>query len=382
MAFTHLHVHSEYSLLDGACRIKPLLQAAKERGFTDLAITDHGVMYGVVEFYKQAKAMGIHPIIGCEMYVAQNSMDDKSTETREYGHLILLCENQTGYRNLTKLSSMGFTRGFYYRPRVDLHALREHHEGLIALSACISGDVPRLLISGRYDDARDKALEYLDIFGAGNYYLEMQDHGMSEQRMVNEGLMRIASETGIPLVATNDVHYISKDDVDAQEVLMCIATGKTLADDKRMRQHTDQLYLKTEEEMAKLFLHAPEALSNTELIAKRCNVEFELGVYHLPTFHVPDGWSARDYLRRQCDKGVRELYGEPLTDAVRERLEYELDMIERMGYVDYFLIVWDFIRYAKERGIMVGPGRGSAAGSIVSYSLGITGIDPQILNVD
>ncbi len=376
MEFAHLHVHTQYSLLDGACRIDRLIPAVKDKGMRHVAITDHGVMYGVVDFYKRAKAEGVHPVIGSEVYVAPGSMEDKTSAQRDYAHLILLCENRTGYQNLTMLSSLGFTKGFYYRPRVDLDLLRRHSEGLIALSACLSGDVPKLLIAGRYDEAVNMALLYRDIFGEGNYFLELQDHGIPEQRLVNEGLVRISRQTGIPLVATNDAHYLGREDAEAQEVLMCIQTGKTLADEDRMQMKTEELYLKSPEEMAALFPYAPDALARTVEIAKRCEMEFELGVYHLPAFAVPEGETAEHRLRSLCEAGLKERYGDPAPKEATERLAYEVNMIVQMGYVDYFLIVWDFIRYARERDIMVGPGRGSGAGSIAAYCLGITGVDP------
>jgi DNA polymerase-3 subunit alpha len=376
MDFAHLHVHTQYSLLDGACRIEQLLPTVKDMGMEHCAITDHGVMYGVVDFYKQAKKAGVHPVIGCEVYVAPTTMQDKTSAVREYAHLILLCENQQGYKNLTMLSSLGFTKGFYYRPRVDEDALRRYSDGLICLSACLAGDVPKLVLAGRMEEAQALALRYREIFGEDNYFLEIQNHGMAEQRIVNEGLVKISKATGIPLVATNDAHYLRREDAEAQEVLMCIQMNKTLSDDDRLRMSTDELYIKSPDEMAALFPYAQDAIGRTTEIAERCDVEFELGVYHLPAFDVPEQKTGEEYLRELCDEGAKQRYGDPLPDHVAERLAYEVDMIVRMGYVDYFLIVWDFIRYAREHGIMVGPGRGSGAGSIVAYSLGITGVDP------
>ena len=381
MGFAHLHLHTEYSLLDGACRLGPLVDRAKELGMESLAITDHGVMYGVVDFYEACNKVGIHPVIGCEVYVAPGSRFDRTAGGR--AHLILLCETQQGYQNLIKLCSAGFIEGYYYKPRIDMELLRQRHEGLIALSACLSGDVPKLLLQGRYDEARDLALEFESIMGKGNYFLEMQDHGLREQKLVNQGLIRISQETGIPLVCTNDVHYLHREDAKAQEILMCIQTGKKLSDENRMRMDTDQMYLKSEEEMRAAFPQFEEAIARTGEIAKRCNVEFEFGNYHLPDFPVPDNEPHDHYLHRLCVGGAIARYGslDALDGEVGRRLEYEYSMICRMGYVDYFLIVWDFIRYARSQGIPVGPGRGSGAGSICAYALGITGIDPLKYNL-
>ena len=381
MGFAHLHLHTEYSLLDGACRLGPLVDRAKELGMESLAITDHGVMYGVVDFYEACNKAGIHPVIGCEVYVAPGSRFDRTAGGR--AHLILLCETQQGYQNLIKLCSAGFIEGYYYKPRIDMELLRQRHEGLIALSACLSGDVPKLLLQGRYDEARDLALEFESIMGKGNYFLEMQDHGLREQKLVNQGLIRISQETGIPLVCTNDVHYLHREDAKAQEILMCIQTGKKLSDENRMRMDTDQMYLKSEEEMRAAFPQFEEAIARTGEIAKRCNVEFEFGNYHLPDFPVPDNEPHDHYLHRLCVDGAIARYGslDALDGEVGRRLEYEYSMICRMGYVDYFLIVWDFIRYARSQGIPVGPGRGSGAGSICAYALGITGIDPLKYNL-
>ena len=381
MGFAHLHLHTEYSLLDGACRLGPLVDRAKELGMESLAITDHGVMYGVVDFYEACNKAGIHPVIGCEVYVAPGSRFDRTAGGR--AHLILLCETQQGYQNLIKLCSAGFIEGYYYKPRIDMELLCQRHEGLIALSACLSGDVPKLLLQGRYDEARDLALEFESIMGKGNYFLEMQDHGLREQKLVNQGLIRISQETGIPLVCTNDVHYLHREDAKAQEILMCIQTGKKLSDENRMRMDTDQMYLKSEEEMRAAFPQFEEAIARTGEIAKRCNVEFEFGNYHLPDFPVPDNEPHDHYLHRLCVDGAIARYGslDALDGEVGRRLEYEYSMICRMGYVDYFLIVWDFIRYARSQGIPVGPGRGSGAGSICAYALGITGIDPLKYNL-
>ena len=376
MAFVHLHVHSEFSLLDGACRIGRLAARAKELGQTALAITDHGVMYGVIDFYRAAKAEGIKPIIGCEVYVAPRTIADRVHGVdNDARHLVLLCENETGYRNLSYLVSMGFLQGFYGKPRVDLALLRQHSEGLIALSACLAGEIPRRLRAGDYDGAKAYALELSGIFGPEHFYLELQDHGIPEQREVNRGLLRIAQETGLPLVATNDAHYLTREDSELQDVLLCIQTGKTLDDPNRMRFETQEFYLKSEDEMRALFPALPEALENTQRIADRCKVEFEFNHYHLPAFTPPDGSDSLTYFRRMCDEGFRERYPDAPA-GYRERLEYEMSVVEKMGYVDYYLIVADFIRWAKEQGIPVGPGRGSGAGSIVAYCMYITQLDP------
>ena len=374
MSFAHLHLHTEYSLLDGANRIKPLVKRLKELGFTHAAVTDHGVMYGVIDFYNACLEEGITPVIGCEVYICPDRFE-KHGAAREYSHMILLCENQTGYRNLVKLVSAGFTEGFYYKPRIDYKLLREHTEGLICLSACLSGDLPKLLLQGRTEDAKAYALEMQALFGKGNYFVEIMDHGLPEERTVLPRLKALARETGIPLVATNDCHYLYREDAAAQEVLMCIQTGKTLQDEDRMEMHTDQLYLKSEQEMASLFPEAPEAIENAHAIAQRCKVDFEFGHYHLPDFPVPGGGSHAEYLRKLCFEGAARRYGK-VEGKVLERLEYELSVIENCGYVDYFLIVWDFVRFAKDNDIPVGPGRGSGAGSICAYALTITDIDP------
>ena len=378
--FTHLHLHTEYSLLDGACSIRPLVSRLKELGMDACAVTDHGVMYGVVDFYRACKDAGIHPVIGCEVYVCPD-MDEKQSAFREYSHLVLLCENNEGYKNLSRLVSEGFTRGFYYRPRVDYRLLEKYSGGLIALSACLSGDLPKLLLDGRDNEARQVAQKYLDIFGRGNFFVELQDHGIPEEKQVLPRLVKLAREMDIPLVVTNDCHYLTADDAEAQEVLMCIQTGKTLSDPGRMKMTTRQLYVKSEAEMRALFPNFPDAIENTAKIAARCNVEFDFSTTHLPKFPLPEGETdALAYLRALCEKGLKERYGEGREDA-RERMEYELGVISGMGYVDYFLIVWDFIHYARTHGVGVGPGRGSGAGSIVAYCLGITAIDPIQYNL-
>ena len=376
MSFTHLHLHTEYSLLDGACRIPKLVERIKTLGMTSCAITDHGVMYGCIDFYSAMKDAGIKPIIGCEVYVCRDRLD-KSAANREYSHLILLCENNTGYQNLMKLVSEGFLTGYYYRPRIDYNLIRQHSEGLICLSACLSGDLPKLLLQGRYDDAEAYVREMQDIFGEKNFYVEIMDHGIREEKIVMPRLISLAREMNVPLVATNDCHYLEEKDADAQEVLLCIQTGKTLDDANRMRMDTRQLYVKSEDEMRTLFAACPDAVDRTQEIADRCNVEFEFGVTRLPHYPVPEGETALSMLTRLTHEGLRERYPDAKeTDEPWTRLNYELNVITSMGYVDYFLIVWDFIRYAKSQGIMVGPGRGSGAGSIVAYSLGITMLDP------
>lgn len=376
MSFTHLHLHTEYSLLDGACRIPKLVERIKALGMTSCAITDHGVMYGCIDFYSAMKDAGIKPIIGCEVYVCRDRLD-KSAANREYSHLILLCENNTGYQNLMKLVSEGFLTGYYYRPRIDYNLIRQHSEGLICLSACLSGDLPKLLLQGRYDDAEAYVREMQDIFGEKNFYVEIMDHGIREEKIVMPRLISLAREMNVPLVATNDCHYLEEKDADAQEVLLCIQTGKTLDDANRMRMDTRQLYVKSEDDMRTLFAACPDAVERTQEIADRCNVEFEFGVTRLPHYPVPEGETALSMLTRLTHEGLRERYPDAKeTDEPWQRLNYELNVISSMGYVDYFLIVWDFIRYAKSQGIMVGPGRGSGAGSIVAYSLGITMLDP------
>ena len=377
MSFVHLHVHSEYSLLDGACRIGSMMDRVKELGRNAIALTDHGVMYGCIDFYKAAKAAGIKPIIGCEVYVARRGMEDRihGIDNESY-HLVLLCENRTGYENLCLLVSEAFMHGFYGKPRVDLDLLRKHHEGLIALSACLAGAIPQRLLEEDYDGAKAYALTMSDIFGEGNFYLELQDHGIAEQRPVNQGVMRLARETGLPLVVTNDAHYLRREDAKMQDVLLCVQTGKTVDDPNRMKFETEEFYLKSEDELRQLFPNCDEAFQNTVLIADRCNLEFVFNQYHLPSFPVPDGYTNEEYFRKLCMDGFRERYKDP-PESYLERLEYEIGVISRMGYVNYYLIVWDFIRFAKESGIPVGPGRGSGAASIVAYCMHITEVDPM-----
>ncbi len=379
--FAHLHTHTEYSLLDGASRIIDLIAETKKLGMEYIAITDHGAMYGVVDFYKEAKKQGIKPIIGCEVYVAPRTRFDKTHEyDSKYSHLILLAENNTGYKNLIKIVSAGFTEGFYYKPRVDFDLLREHSEGLIVLSACIAGEVPKLLLNDDYDGAKEVAQKYIDVFGKNNYFIEIQDHGLKEQKQTNPLLIKLAKELGVGVVATNDIHYVKREDAEAQDVLMCIQMDRTVDDPERMKFETDMFYLKSPEEMQSLFSYIPQALSNTVEIAKRCNVEFDFNSRHLPSYDVPDGKDAYEYLRELCFSGLSKRYENPGEELVN-RLEYELDVIKSMGFVDYFLIVWDFIDYARNNGVMVGPGRGSAAGSLVAYTLGITSIDPIKYNL-
>ena len=377
MSFAHLHVHTEYSLLDGSNKIKEYVARVKELGMNSAAITDHGVMYGVIDFYREARKQGINPILGCEVYVAPNSRFDREVTGGDdrYYHLVLLAENNEGYENLTKIVSKGFVEGYYYKPRVDKELLRTYQKGIIALSACLAGEVPRYRTKGMYEEAKDRALEYQEIFGKGNYFLELQDHGIPDQQLVNQQLMKLSQETGIELVATNDVHYTYADDAKAHDILLCIQTGKKLADENRMRYEGGQYYVKSEEEMAALFPYARQALENTQKIADRCSVEIEFGVTKLPKYDVPEGYTSWEYLQKLCYEGLDQRYRTP-SQELKDRLAYELDTIRHMGYVDYFLIVWDFIKYAKDHGIAVGPGRGSAAGSIVSYCLGITTIDP------
>ncbi len=377
MNFTHLHVHTEYSLLDGSNKIKEYVARVKELGMDSAAITDHGVMFGVIDFYREAKAAGIHPVLGCEVYVAPNSRFDKEASGGEdrYHHLVLLAENNVGYGNLMKIVSKGFVEGFYYKPRVDMEVLQEYHEGIIALSACLAGEVQRYLVRGMYEEAKRAALKYEGIFGKGNYFLELQDHGIPEQKTVNQQLLRMSRELEIELVATNDVHYTYARDESAHDILLCLQTQKKLADQDRMRYEGGQYYVKSPEEMAQLFPYALEALENTHKIAQRCHVEIEFGVTKLPKYDVPGGYTSWEYLNKLCFEGLEALYP-AVTEALKERLDYELNTIKEMGYVDYFLIVWDFIKYARDNDIIVGPGRGSAAGSLVAYTLGITQLDP------
>ena len=377
MNFTHLHVHTEYSLLDGSNKIQEYVARVKELGMDSAAITDHGVMYGVIDFYRAAKAAGINPILGCEVYVAPGSRFDREAGSGEdrYYHLVLLAENNQGYSNLMKIVSKGFVEGFYYKPRVDLEVLEKYHEGIIALSACLAGEVAKYLTRGMYEDAKAAALRYQDIFGKGNFFLEMQDHGIPQQQTVNQQLLKMHKETGIDLVVTNDVHYTLAEDAQPHDVLLCLQTGKKLADENRMRYEGGQYYVKSPQEMEMLFPYATEALENTHKIAERCHVEIEFGVTKLPKYDVPEGYTSWEYLNKLCFEGLEERY-QPVTQELRERLDYELSTIKNMGYVDYFLIVWDFIKYARDHDIMVGPGRGSAAGSLVAYTLGITQLDP------
>ena len=377
MSFVHLHVHTEYSLLDGACRIGGMMDRVKELGQSAIAITDHGVMYGCIDFYKAAKSAGIKPIIGCEVYVARRGMADRihGIDNDPY-HLVLLCKNRRGYENLCLLVSEAFTKGFYGKPRVDLELLEKHHEGLIALSACLAGAIPQYLMEEDYASAKEYALKMADIFGKDNFYLELQDHGIDEQKPVNQGVMRLHRETGLPLVVTNDAHYLRREDAEMQDVLLCIQTGKTVDEPNRMKFQTEEFYLKSEEELRELFPNCPEAFENTVKIAERCNLEFVFNEYHLPSFPVPEGYTNEEYFRKLCYDGFRERYSQPPESYV-DRLEYEIGVISRMGYVNYYLIVWDFIRYAKEQGIPVGPGRGSGAASIVAYCMHITEVDPM-----
>ena len=377
MEFTHLHVHTEYSLLDGSNKIKEYVARVKELGMDSAAITDHGVMYGVIDFYRAAREAGINPILGCEVYVAPGSRFDREVGSGDdrYYHLVLLAENNQGYNNLMKIVSRGFVEGFYYKPRVDLELLEKYHEGIIALSACLAGEVARYLVRGMYEDAKIAALRYQDIFGKGNFFLELQDHGIPEQQNVNQQLLRMHRETGIDLVATNDVHYTMAEDAEPHDVLLCLQTGKKLTDENRMRYEGGQYYVKSPEEMAELFPYALEALENTHKIAERCHVEIEFGVTKLPKYDVPDGLTSWEYLNKLCHEGLEQRY-HPVPEELKKRLDYELTTIKNMGYVDYFLIVWDFIKYARDNDIMVGPGRGSAAGSLVAYTLGITQLDP------
>ena len=382
MAFTHLHVHTEYSLLDGSNKIKEYVKRVKELGMDSAAITDHGVMYGVIDFYKAAKEAGIKPIIGCEVYVAPGSRFDREQGAGDdrYYHLILLAENNKGYANLMKIVSRSFTEGYYYKPRVDEELLREFHEGIIASSACLAGEVARNIVRDDLAAADKAALKYLDIFGEGNFFLELQDHGYEDQQKVNMALMSMSRRLRIPLIATNDIHYTYADDVEAHDILLCIQTGKKLSDENRMRYPGGQFFVKSEMEMRALFPYAQEALDNTHRIAERCNVEIEFGVTKLPHFEVPEGYDSWTYLNKLCEDGMKERYPDD-DGTLRERLEYELNTIRQMGYVDYFLIVWDYINFSRENDIMVGPGRGSAAGSIVAYCLHITDIDPIKYNL-
>ena len=382
MSFTHLHVHTEYSLLDGSNKIKEYVSRVKELGMNSAAITDHGVMYGVIDFYKAARAAGIKPILGCEVYVAPGSRFDRELSHGDdrYYHLVLLAENNQGYQNLMKIVSKGFVEGYYYKPRVDMEVLETYHEGIIALSACLAGEVQRYLVRGLYEEAKETACKYEKCFGKGNFFLELQDHGIPEQKTVNAGLMRMSQETGIELVATNDVHYTYAEDAEPHDILLCLQTGKKLSDENRMRYEGGQYFVKSEEEMRALFPYAAQAIENTQKIADRCNVEIEFGVTKLPHFEVPEGYDSWTYLNKLCHEGLVRRYPDKHEELL-PKLDYELSVIQKMGYVDYFLIVWDFINYARTHGIPVGPGRGSAAGSLVSYTTGITNIDPIRYNL-
>lgn len=376
MDFCHLHTHTEYSLLDGEASIKKLIARVKELGMTSCAITDHGSMYGVVDFYREAKAQGIHPVIGCEVYMAPRSRFEKVHDIdNKTSHLILLAQNQTGYKNLIKMVSSGYIDGFYYKPRIDFELLKEHSEGIIALSACLAGEVPKAILNGNYDEAKSIVQKYVNVLGKDNYFLEIQDHGIAEQKRIIPEIIRLSQETGVGVAATNDIHYLKKEDAKYQDVLMCIQMEKTVDDPDRMRFETEEFYIKSPEEMADLFEYIPEAIENTVKIAQRCNVDFDFDTRHLPAYAVPDGKDAFEYLTELCTAGLNKRY-DPVPAELRERLEYELNVIKNMGFVDYFLIVWDFIHFAKNNGVTVGPGRGSAAGSIVSYALGITTVDP------
>ena len=376
MDFVHLHTHSEYSLLDGACKIDKLVARAKELGMGAIALTDHGNMYGVINFYKEAKKQGIKPIIGCEVYVAPRSrFDMEGRSDKDPAHLVLLAENFKGWQNLIKIVSAGFTEGFYYKPRVDAELLRKHHEGIIALSACLAGNIPQCILKEDEAGIKKYINEYTSIFGEGNFFLELQDHGLDEQKRVNTRIITLAREYGLPLVVTNDIHYINKEDASAQDVLLCIQTNRKVSDEDRMKFGSEEFYLKSPEEMAELFPNLPETVTNTVKIAERCNVEFEFGNFHLPKFPLPENTDSYEFLKELCFGGLKKRY-EDKASELEGQLKYELETIKNMGYVDYFLIVWDFIKYAKDNGIPVGPGRGSAAGSIVSYVLEITDIDP------
>lgn len=373
--FIHLHVHTQYSLLDGSAKVGELIQKCKELDMSSIAITDHGSMFGIIDFYKQAKKNGIKPILGSEVYVARDKYTDKETVDKKRYHLVLLAENNKGYSNLMKIVSEGYINGFYYKPRIDHDVLEEHSEGIIALSACLGGEVQQYLMNNNYDKAKEIALKYKEIFGEDNYFLELQDHGIEEQLKVNIELRRLSQETGIPLIASNDVHYLNKKDAEVHDILLCIQTGKTVGETDRMKFPSEEFYLKSKKEMYELFPEDEEALQNTAKIAERCKVEIEFGNLHLPEYTVPEGYTNKSYLKELILEGLGERYGE-LSDELYQRFLYEFGVIVDMGYIDYFLIVWDFIKYAKDNGIMVGPGRGSAAGSIVSYGLGIIDIDP------
>ena len=382
MPFTHLHVHTEYSLLDGSNKISEYVSQVKKLGMTACAVTDHGVMYGCIDFYREAMKQGIKPILGCEVYVAPKSRFDRESAAGEdrYYHLILLAENNKGYENLMKIVSGGFVDGFYYKPRVDKELLRTYHEGIICLSACLAGEIPKAIMRGDYQGAKKAAFEYREIFGEDNFFLELQDHGIPEQRHVNRQLIRMHDEEGFPLVCTNDCHYTYREDVDSHDILLCIQTGKKVMDEDRLRYEGGQYYVKSPDEMRELFRFVPEAVDNTEKIAERCNVTITFGERKLPKYDVPQGYDSYSYLCELCRKGIEERY-HPVTEEVEKRLTDELNTIRGMGFVDYFLIVWDYVKFARDHGIAVGPGRGSAAGSVVSYSLGITDLDPLKYNL-
>ena len=379
--FVHLHIHSEFSLLDGANRIKDLPVRAKELGMKAMAITDHGVMYGVIDFYKACKKEGIKPIIGCEVYVASRTRFDKEPQDKRYYHLILLAKNNKGYQNLSKLVSLGFTEGYYYKPRIDLEILEKYHEGIICLSGCLAGSVSQAILNGNIEEAENVAKWHKNVFGE-DYYLEIQNNGVKEQVMVNQKIIQIARRLDIPIVATNDAHYLKREDAYNHEVLLCIQTGKRITDEDRMRFETDELYVKSPEEMSEYFKNFPDAIENTVKIAEKCNVEFEFGHTILPNYDVPPEYATHyDYFKKLCDDGIKKRYGENPSQEILDRASYELKIISQMGYVDYYLIVWDYINYAKSVGIPVGPGRGSGAGSILAYAIGITDIDPMKYNL-
>ena len=375
MNFVHLHTHTEYSLLDGAARIKSLVARVAEYGMPACAITDHGVMYGVIDFYQECQKQGVKPVVGCEVYVTGDRFSRSGRKGDFACHLVLLAENNIGYTNLCKIVSLGYLEGFYYKPRVDHELLRRYSEGIICLSACIGGEIPEAIISGDYNRAKEIALDYIDIFGQNNFFIEIQDHGMSEEKLANPQLVKLAKELNVGLVATNDLHYVDADDAEMHDILLCIQTGKLRSDENRMRFFNDQFYLKTEQEMAELFPEYPEALSNTVRIAQRCNVSFNFGELYMPLYEVPEGHDLQSYLRKLCEEGLARRY-QDITPELLERMNYELDIINSLDFPGYFLIVWDMINYARQQGISVGPGRGSAAGSLVAYCLGITDIDP------
>ena len=379
--FVHLHIHTEYSLLDGACRIDQLMDRVKECGQTAIACTDHGVMYGCVQFYKAAKKAGIKPIIGCEVYVATRTRFDKVNKIDGNNHLILLCKNETGYKNLIKMVSAAFTEGFYSKPRVDKQLLEQYHEGLICLSACLAGEIPQAILAGDYERAKSSALWYRDLFGEGNYYIELQDHGLEEDTIVLPQLIKLARETGIPMAATNDSHYLRREDAKMQSILLCIQTGKTMQDADKMEFQTDEFYVKTTDEMYDLFAMVPEACENTQKIADQCNFDFDFGHTKIPYYKAPNGMDNQAFFEKLCWEGLERRYGPNVPQANKDRLTYEIGVVKTMGYTNYYLIVWDYINYAKSQGIPVGPGRGSGAGSIAAYSVGITDIDPIRYNL-